>query len=313
MKNDNLISIIIPTYKGEKSISDLVKELVNVFNDYKIEIVIVNDCSPDDLTHNICLELHSKFSDKITYMKLSKNFGEHNAIMAGLRNCEGDIAIIIDDNQIIPSEALKLADYTLKNNFDVVFCEYTEKKDSFLRNLMSKIANYSAEIFLKKPKDIYFSSFKAIKKNLISQVIKYKGPFPYIDGLILSASSNLGSFEVTHSSRKKGQSSYTLGKLARHYANLTTNFSTVPIHIFSIIGFFLTIVSFLFIVSIIVEKILNPNLPLGYSTIISVIFFFSGVQMLFLGLIGEYVGKILKNVNKEEQYIINYIKRKTNN
>ena len=310
MKNDNLISIIIPTYKGEKSISDLVEELVNVFNDYKIEIVIVNDCSPDDLTHNICLELCSKFSDKITYMKLSKNFGEHNAIMAGLRNCEGDIAIIMDDNQIIPSEAVKLAEYTLKNKFDVVFSKYTEKKDSFLRNLMSKIANYSAELFLKKPKDIYFSSFKAIKKDLINQVIKYKGPFPYIDGLILSASSNLGSFEATHSSRKKGQSSYTLAKLARHYANLTTNFSTVPIHIFSIIGFFLTIVSFLFIVSIIIEKILNPNLPLGYSTIISVIFFFSGVQMLFLGLIGEYVGKILKNVNKEEQYIVNYIKKK---
>ncbi len=310
MKNDNLISIIIPTYKGEKSISELVEELVNVFNEYKIEIVIVNDCSPDNLTHNICLELCSKFSDKITYIKFSKNFGEHNAIMAGLRNCEGDIAIIVDDNQIIPSEAVKLADYTLKNKFDVVFSKYTEKKDSFLRNLMSKIANISAELFLKKPKNIYFSSFKAIKKDLINQVTKYKGPFPYIDGLILSASSNLGSFEVIHSSRKRGQSSYTLGKLARHYANLTTNFSTVPIHIFSMIGLFLTVVSFLFILSIFIEKIFNPNLPLGYSTIISVIFFFSGVQMLFLGLIGEYVGKILKNVNKEDQYIINYIKKK---
>jgi len=310
MKNDNLISIIIPTYKGEKSISELVEELVNVFNEYKIEIVIVNDCSPDNLTHNICLELCSKFSDKITYIKFSKNFGEHNAIMAGLRNCEGDIAIIVDDNQIIPSEAVKLADYTLKNKFDVVFSKYTEKKDSFLRNLMSKIANISAELFLKKPKNIYFSSFKAIKKDLIDQVTKYKGPFPYIDGLILSASSNLGSFEVIHSSRKRGQSSYTLGKLARHYANLTTNFSTVPIHIFSMIGLFLTVVSFLFILSIFIEKIFNPNLPLGYSTIISVIFFFSGVQMLFLGLIGEYVGKILKNVNKEDQYIINYIKKK---
>ena len=310
MKNDNLISIIIPTYKGEKSISELVEELVNVFNEYKIEVVIVNDCSPDNLTHNICLELCSKFSDKITYIKFSKNFGEHNAIMAGLRNCEGDIAIIVDDNQIIPSEVVKLAEYTLKNKFDVVFSKYTEKKDSLLRNLMSKIANISAELFLKKPKNIYFSSFKAIKKDLIDQVTKYKGPFPYIDGLILSASSNLGSFEVTHSSRKRGQSSYTLGKLARHYANLITNFSTVPIHIFSMIGLFLTIVSFLFILSIFIEKIFNPNLPLGYSTIISVIFFFSGVQMLFLGLIGEYVGKILKNVNKEDQYIINYIKKK---
>ncbi len=310
MTKENMISIIIPTYKGEKSIQSLIENLISLLQSCDFEIIIVNDCSPDESTHKICLELCSKYSNKITYLKLSKNFGEHNAIMAGLRNCEGDLAIIMDDNQIIPEEVIRLADFTIKNNFDVVFTKYSERKDSFIRNLMSKIANYSAELFLNKPKNIYFSSFKSIKRNLINQVIKYKGPFPYIDGLILSASNNLGSFKVNHSSRKIGQSSYTLYKLAKHYANLTTNFSTVPIHIFSIIGLILTIISFLFIISIIVEKIFNPDLPLGYSTIISVIFFFAGVQILFLGLIGEYVGKILKNVNKEEQYIIEFSKKK---
>ena len=175
---------------------------------------------------------------------------------------------------------------------------------------MSKIANISAQVILKKPKDLYFSSFKAIKKKIVNEIINYEGPFPYIDGLILSITNNLNSFEVKHDERKKGESSYNINKLAKHYGNLITNFSTIPIHFFSIIGLIITFVSLLFIISIIVEKILNPNLPLGYSTIVTIIVFFSGIQILFLGLIGEYVGKILKNVNKEKQYNINYIKKK---
>ena len=97
---------------------------------------------------------------------------------------------------------------------------------------MSKIANITAELILKKPKEIYFSSFKSIKRNLVNEIIKYEGPFPYIDGLILSVTQNIGSLNVLHAERKEGKSSYNLYKLARHYANLATNFSTIPIHFF---------------------------------------------------------------------------------
>ena len=176
---------------------------------------------------------------------------------------------------------------------------------------MSKIANYSAQIIIKKPKNIYLSSFKSIKRHIVNEIINYKGPFPYIDGLILSITNNLGSFEVRHNERKDGKSSYNLAKLAKHYGNLIINFSTIPIHLFSVLGLIITAVSFLFIVGIVIEKILNPNVPLGYSTLMTVIIFFSGIQILFLGLIGEYVGKILKNVNKENQYnIIFSLKKK---
>jgi len=308
--DQKLISLVIPTYKGAKTLNDLIEDLILTFKNHNIEIVVVNDCSPDS-THEEMETLVRKYPNKLTYLKFSKNYGEHSAVMAGLRNCEGEIVIIMDDDfQNPPQEALKLAEYTLANNYDVVFTKYKIKNDSFLRNIMSKIANISAQVILKKPKDLYFSSFKAIKKKIVNEIINYEGPFPYIDGLILSITNNLNSFEVKHDERKKGESSYNINKLAKHYGNLITNFSTIPIHFFSIIGLIITFVSLLFIISIIVEKILNPNLPLGYSTIVTIIVFFSGIQILFLGLIGEYVGKILKNVNKEKQYNINYIKKK---
>ena len=308
--DQKLISLVIPTYKGDKTLNDLIEELILTFKNHNIEIVVVNDCSPDS-THEQMETLMRKYSNKLTYLKFSKNYGEHSAVMAGLRNCEGEIVIIMDDDfQNPPDEALKLAEYTLMNDYDVVFTKYKIKNDSFLRNIMSKIANMSAQLILKKPKDLYFSSFKAIKKNIINEIINYEGPFPYIDGLILSITNNFSSFEVKHDERKKGESSYSITKLAKHYGNLITNFSTIPIHFFSILGLIITLISLLFIVITVIEKILNPNLPLGYSTLITVIVFFSGVQILFLGLIGEYVGKILKNVNKEKQYNISYIKKK---
>ena len=305
-----LISLVIPTYKGAKTLNDLIEELISTFKNHNIEIVVINDCSPDS-THEEMETLIGKYPKKLTYLKFSKNYGEHSAVMAGLRNCGGEIVIILDDDfQNPPDEALKLAEYTLENNYDVVFTKYKIKNDSFLRNIMSKIANMSAQVILKKPKDLYFSSFKAIKKKIVNEIINYEGPFPYIDGLILSITNNFNSFEVKHDERKKGESSYNITKLAKHYGNLITNFSTIPIHFFSILGLIITLISLLFIVITVIEKILNPNLPLGYSTLITVIVFFSGVQILFLGLIGEYVGKILKNVNKEKQYNISYIKKK---
>ena len=310
---EDLISLVIPTYKGAQTLPKLIDELILTFKDHKTEIIIVNDCSPDS-THEDSKVLLKKYPDKITYLKLSKNFGEHSATMAGLRESKGDLVIIMDDDfQNPPEEALKLALYSLKNDYDIVFTKYKIKKDSLIRNAMSKIANISAQIILKKPKDIYFSSFKSIKRNIVEEIVKYEGPYPYIDGLILSITNNFGTCEVLHNKRAFGKSSYNVYKLAKHFSNLTINFSTVPIHLFSILGFVITIISFMLIIGIVIEKIINPNIPLGYSTLMAVIIFFSGIQILFLGLIGEYVGKILKNVNKENQYNINFIKKKLDN
>lgn len=308
----NIISVIIPTYKSSETLCKVVEDLIATFISFEIEIVIINDFSPDS-THENCLNLLKKYPNKLTYLSFSKNYGEHSAVMAGLKYSEGTIAIIMDDDyQNSPAEAKKLLEYSLKNNYDVIYTKYLTKKDPWYRNAMSKIANYAGKILLKKPNHIHLNSFKLIKRNIIDELVKYSGPFPYIDGLILSITHNIGSFEVAHYKRLSGKSGYSFHKLLKHFGNLVINFSTIPIHIFSILGLIITVTSIFFIISIIIEKIFNPNIPQGYSTILTALFFFSGLQLLFLGLIGEYVGKILKNVNEEKQYNISFLKKKDN-
>jgi undecaprenyl-phosphate 4-deoxy-4-formamido-L-arabinose transferase len=310
--NNNLISIIIPTYKGEKSIELLCNEILYKFKSYNVELILINDNSPDN-THQICLDLIKTHSNSnITYIKLGKNFGEHNAVLAGLKNCSGDLALIMDDDFQNPTnEAIKLLDYSLKNNFDVVYGNYIEKKHSLIRNIISKVNNISANIILEKPKNLYLSSFKTIKRKIIDQITLYSGPYPYIDGLILSATSNISSLNVRHEERgiEYGKSGYNILKLFKLYSNLIGNFSTKPIHICSITGVFITILSVLFAIYLIIDKIVNPNITPGYSSIVILIIFFSGIQLIFIGLIGEYVGKILKNVNNSKAYYIELIKR----
>lgn len=305
------LSIIIPVYNSEKTISILIQKIIKTFEGEKIEIILINDNSSDG-SHFQCKKVYEENKNFVTYIKLSKNMGEHNAVMAGINNASGDWAIIMDDDfQNPPEESLRLFNFSKNSNYDVVYCNYKKKKHNFIRNLMSRINDKTVNLILNKPKNIYLSSFKCIKKKLYKHIINYKGPSPYIDGLILLASSNIGIFQSKHLSREKGNSGYTFLKLLKLYSNVFTNFSTIPIHLFSSSGILIALVGIIFIFFVIIEKIINPNIPAGYSTIISLIIFFSGLQLIFLGLIGEYVGKILRQVNNESQYFIDEMFKKT--
>ena len=308
----NLISIIIPTYNGDSTIKDLIEELVLVLKNLNTEFIVINDCSPDN-THEKMLEIQEKYLDKLTYIKLTKNFGEYNAVMAGLNNCNGEIAIIVDDDfQHLPSEVLKLAEESLISKKDVIFTKFNEKKHSILRNTMSKFANLTANLILNKPDHIYLSSFKSIKRKIINEIIKYEGHYAYIDGLIFSITENVGTLQVNHNDRITGKSNYNLFKLGKHYANLLVNFSVLPLRFFFIFGFIISGISLVIMIFIFIEKLLNPTIPMGYASLILAIIFFSGIQILFLGFISEYIGKILRIVNKDRQYIIDFIKKNHN-
>lgn len=305
-----MISVIIPVYNAEHSIYELTKKILETLAEHQPEIILVNDNS-SDRSHEECIKACKEFENQISYIKLMKNVGEHNAVMAGLKHAEGDWTLIMDDDfQNPPEEALKLVNFAKENEFDVVYGDYEKKKHSFLRNLGSKINDLTANYILKKPKGLYLSSFKCFKKSILNEITKYKGPFPYIDGLILSITSNIGSLKLSHSLRRIGKSNYTFLKLIKLYSHMSTNFSTVPIHFFSSVGIIIAFFSTIYGVYIFLEKFFNPELPLGYSSILTAIIFFSGVQLIFLGLIGEYIGKILKNVNQEPQYSIEEIKLK---
>jgi len=298
-------SIVIPVYNGALSIGRLVDELITrlspVFN---IEIVLVNDCSPDN-SEEVCIGITKKHPEFVSFYSLAMNVGEHNTVMAGLNKATGDYAIIMDDDFQNPvSEVIKLIDYMINSNYDVVYTYYEEKKHSIFRNLGSQFNDRVANIMLKKPKNLYMSSFKIINRFLIDEVIKYNLPYPYLDGLILRSTSNIGKIKVSHTERQIGKSNYTLKKLISLWMNMFTNFSILPLRISVILGFIFSFIGFLISVDAVIEKIYNPNVPQGYTFVVIIISFYAGIQLIAIGMVGEYLGRIFMAHNKKPQYSI---------
>ena len=303
--DDKLISIVIPVFNSENTIEELVTKLVErLDNHYIFEIILVNDCSGDH-SEDVCIELYHKYPKKIKLYSLAKNVGEHNAVMAGLNNANGDWVIIMDDDFQNPvDEVLRLIDYSTINHFDVVYTWYRDKKHSFLRNLGSNFNNKVANVMLKKPDKLYLSSFKSIHTSVVKEIIKYDLPYPYIDGLILRITRNIGKIEVEHKIRTKGKSGYTFKKLVSLWLSMFTNFSVIPLRISTVLGTILSIVGFIFGIVTFIEKLIHPGIPQGYASIVVLFIIFSGVQLIFLGVIGEYLGRLFIANNKQPQFFI---------
>ncbi len=298
------LSIVIPVYNSENSIKYLVDLLIKSIYEYKLEIILVNDGSMDK-SEMICIELHNSYPEEVLFFSLAKNVGEHNAVMAGLNNSSGDYVVIMDDDFQNPvSEVIKLANEISSNDVDVVYTYYQKKKHHFFRNLGSKFNDRVANLMLGKPKDLYLSSFKAMNAFLVKEVIKYQLPFPYLDGLILRTTDKIGKIEVEHNKRENGQSGYTFTKLVSLWSNMFVNFSILPLRLSIILGFLSAIVGFTFSVLTIVEKINNPNLPVGYSLTIILISIFSGVLLISIGVLGEYLGRMFLSQTNKPQYTI---------
>jgi glycosyltransferase involved in cell wall biosynthesis len=299
------ISIVIPVYNAQLTISDLVNELISKISArHMLEVVLVNDYSSDE-SHKECLKLYNDNKDTVKYLSLAKNFGEHNAVMAGLNRVTGDFTIIMDDDFQNPiEEVIRLIDFSVNNEYDVVYTYYDEKKHKRWRNLGSALNNYMATILLKKPKKLYLSSFKCLNSFLVNEIIKYDLPYPYIDGLVLRSTSSIGTIRVNHERRQEGKSGYTIFKLIKLWSNMFTSFSVIPLRISIFIGLFFALVGFLFGVYSIIEHFMVPKLPPGFSLTITAIFVFAGIQLISLGMLGEYIGRIFISQNKQPQYTI---------
>lgn len=301
-----LISIVIPTYNGQETIGDLVTQLIDRIRQlFQVEIILVNDGSADD-TENICISLHRQHPTIVRFFSLAKNFGEHSAVMAGVHQVKGDYALIMDDDFQNPiEEVIKLVNYaTTHPEYDVVYTYYGKKKHSLFRNLGSYFNDKMANIMLNKPKDLYLCSFKIFNKFVADNIIKYDSPFTYIDGLILQTTNKIGRFKVEHGERKSGRSTYTIVKLISLWSNMFTNFSVVPLRVSIIFGALFSLAGFLWGIEAVVEKIVNPNVPQGYTSLMVVVLFFAGVQLLSIGIAGEYIGRLFLTQNKKPQFVI---------
>lgn len=300
----NKVSIIIPVYNGAATIAPLVgtlkKELVSLPN---LEIVLINDGSPRDNSAEVCARLAQSDPD-VRFVDLSRNFGEHNAVMAGLHFCTGDCAVIMDDDfQNPPEEVLKLV-AKLGEGYDVAYSYYETKEHHFLRNLGSAFNNWVASILIDKPRNLYLSSFKAVNRFVIDEITKYTGPYPYIDGLILRITRRYARVQVKHDKRVEGRSGYTLKKLVSLWMNMFTNFSILPLRIATLIGFFFALVSIVVAVIFGLEKLKNPDLPVGWASLITSVFLIGSIQMFAIGMIGEYLGRLFLKEGGNPQYVV---------
>ncbi len=299
------ISVVVPVYNGAETVPKLIEQLdKHLRPQNSLELILVNDGSTRDNSDEVC-EVAAQQNDWIVYIELSTNFGEHNAVMAGLNHCTGDYVVIMDDDlQNPPHEVIRLVDELDRGDYDVVFSYYKKKQHGMSRNLGSAFNNLIASYVLKKPRDLYLSSFKCISRSVVKQVIKYDGPYPYIDGLILRSTTRYGRLEVEHYSREAGRSGYSLRKLVGLWLNMFTNFSILPLRIASAIGLLLATLSGFAGIVVIIEKIMNPDLATGWASIFVALLFMSSVQLLAIGLMGEYLGRVLMKLNNIPQFVV---------
>lgn len=298
------LSIIIPVFNSENTIRQLIEKLLIILeNKYTFEIIVINDNSIDK-SYIICKEL--AYNDpRIKLISLSKNFGQHHALMAGFKFASGDYILCMDDDlQTQPEEIEKLISKICDKNLDVVYAKYSDKKHSFFRNLGSRINDSMSYHLLNKPKEIAITSFFVARRYIINEILKYENPYPYIGGLILRVTQNIDNVVVEHRERGSGKSNYNFKRLMSLWLNGFTSFSVKPLRISSIFGFILSFVSFIFIFLMIIEKIFMPQIQLGWTSLMVTITFFGGIQLLSIGIVGEYVGRIFICLNKTPQYVI---------
>jgi undecaprenyl-phosphate 4-deoxy-4-formamido-L-arabinose transferase len=298
------LSVIIPVYNSEKTITLLVEKLRITLSAIDFEIVMVNDGSRDD-SELVCRTLAQMYAN-VRFISLRRNFGEFNAVMCGLNWAHGDYCVMIDDDfQNPPEEILKLIETAEKGDFDVVYTYYSKKQHSVGRNLGSRFVNWLTSYLLNKPKDLYLSSFKLIRKEVVQEVIKYQGPYPYIDGLIFRITRNIGTVQVAHLKREEGISNYTWQKLISLFLNILFCYSSLPIRLFMPIGLGLFGLGFLLLMYLTVQWVIGPD-PKGWQVVTATFVFIGGIQCTLLSVLGEYIGKSFMAQSGQPQYVIKY-------
>jgi glycosyltransferase involved in cell wall biosynthesis len=303
------LSFVIPVYNAETTIGPVVERIHELYRDLPIEVVLVDDGSTDGSEH-ACAALLERFPRTVVFLHLARNFGEHGAVLAGLNHARGRyVAILDDDGQNPPEEVRTLYRAIADGGQDVVYGRYRVKRHDVWRNLGSRFHDRVANVMLRKPPDLYLSSFKILNRFTVDEITRYKGAFPYIDGLILRTTRSLGQVEVSHRSAE-GPSTYTLRKLVHLWLNMFLNFSITPLRISALLGVATSMVSLLLLVAIVVDKLyVNPNVTHGLPTVLVVVTLFAGVQLVILGTIGEYLGRLFLDHSSAPQFVVRYVRR----
>lgn len=299
------ISFVIPCYRSQNTVSGVVQEIEDTMNElakYDYEVVLVNDSSPDDTWGTIKKLAAEK--EYIRGLNFSKNFGQHAALMAGLRAAKGDVVVCLDDDGQTPADEVGKLLEKIEEGYDAVYASYAHKQHSFFRNFGSRVNDWMTRVMLGKPKNLLVTSYFAVQRYIADDMIRYENSYPYVIGLVLRATKNIVNVPVQHREREEGRSGYTLKKLLGLWLNGFTAFSVIPLRIATTIGGICAAGGFVYGAYTIIKRLINPDVPMGFSAIMSALVFFGGMIMIMLGLVGEYIGRIYISLNNSPQYVV---------
>ena len=303
------LSIVIPVYKSATILPNLIKEIEIAMDKLgllgEFQLVLVNDASPDK-SWSVIKDL-LKGRSYITAISLMKNFGQHNAIMAGLKHVKGEVVVLMDDDLQHPPSQIQNLLQEIKKGADVCYVKYKNRQHPAWKKIGSAFNNWMATKLLDKPAGLYLSSFKALDQKVILEILKYEGPFTYIDGLILDVTRSINTVEIEHHERADGTGNYNFKKSISLWLKMATSFSIFPLRLASIIGSILALLSGILIIETVIQRLQHPEWQAGWASLFTVILFLGAAQLSFIGIVGEYLGRAYLPLNKKPQYAIKEI------
>jgi glycosyltransferase involved in cell wall biosynthesis len=286
------LSVVVPVYKGSATVSMLVSQVNQLFTEQRIagEIVLVNDGSPDASWERI--QEISSATANVRGVNLMRNYGQHNALLCGIRLAIGSTIVTMDDDlQHPPTEIPKLL-AKLDDGYDVVYGTPRQEQHGVWRDTASWLTKLALSSAMGAETAKNVSAFRAFRTKLRDGFSTYQGPFVSIDVLLTWATVRFASVAVQHDVRRHGVSNYTFRKLVIHALNMMTGFSVLPLQIASIIGFVFTIFGLLVLGYVLIRYVIHGGSVPGFPFLASIIAIFSGAQMFALGVIGEYLARI---------------------
>ncbi|WP_122524651.1 glycosyltransferase family 2 protein [Pseudomonas viridiflava] len=304
--SDLELSIVVPVYRSATILPILVEQIHRVMSSEGLadsfEVILVNDAGPDN-SWDVIQSLAAAHNF-VRGINLRKNAGQHNAIMAGFNHVRGRIVAVMDDDLQHPPVALIDLMRAVQGGHDVCYTRYLDRQHAWWKQAGSRFNDYVATLLLGKPKGLYLSSFKAMRREIVDEVIKYDGPFTYVDGLILDVTNSITAVDIVHQARHEGESNYNFRRLLSLWLKMATSFSILPLRFATYMGFGLAALALFMVVFVVIAKIMNPDFPPGWASLIAVILFIGGIQTLCIGMVGEYLGRTYLKLNHRRQFIV---------
>ena len=299
-----MISFVIPVFRSAQSLTELLERIKAVAraNSWEFEVIFVEDCGGDNswaAIQGLAIE-----NTNIRGFQMSRNYGQHNALLCGIREAKGDIIITLDDDLQHPPEELPKLVSKLSDEFDLVYGPPEREQHGLLRDLASRITKLTFEGAIGATNARQVSALRAFKTRLRDAFSGYRSPTVNIDVLLTWGATKVTAVRVRHEPRKHGISGYTPRKLIVHALNMMTGFSTLPLRLASLMGFVLSTFGFSVLVYVIVGWLLKGSTAPGFAFLASIIAIFSGAQLLALGIIGEYLARMYSRAMEQPPYIV---------